>query len=203
MDSQDNFFTSQLEQLMSQKDQLFQEYVTLLTFDPILHKEKYKTEIPNIQSKLQKIKVQNNHIQFLLTQQFLQHAKLNDEKIWTESNEQTLVLEHFIKKTNIHKLSKLFIRTPYCIQNKIKEIKKYYNSTFIPEHLENELTQNYTLIKNNQDYLYQFSSKCKRSPLIILDKIKYIEKEKETNALLTLLKSNDCSQIIHQILNLS
>lgn len=203
MDLQNNFFTSQLEQLKLQKDQLFQEYITLLTFDPVSHREKYIIEIPELQSRLQKIKSKHNHIKFILNQHFLQYAKINDEKKWSESDEQFLVLEGFIKKTDIQSIAKTLVRTPFCINKKIKEIQKYYNSNIISQDLENELKNNYTSIKNNQNLLYQFSSKCKRSPLIILDKIKYIEKEKETDALLTLLQSKDCSDIISEIFNLS
>lgn len=199
----ETILTSQLEQLKLEKDQLFQEYLFLLTLDPIVDKNKYKIEIINLQSKLQKLKLQHNHIQFLLTQQFLQQAKINDNKEWSNSDEELLVSEFFIKKTNLNKLSRLFFRTPFCIKNKIQEIKKYYNSNFIPNKHEEELKNNYISIKNNQKYLLDFSTKCKRSPVIILDKIKHIEKEKETDALFTLLKSKDCSQIIHQIFNLS
>ena len=189
MDPQDVFFTCQLEQLKLQRDQLFQEYIALLTFDPVFHREIYVIEIPKLKLKLQKIKVEHNHVQFLLTQQFLQCANINDKNPWTESEEQLLVLESFIKKTDIRKISRLLVRTPYCINKKIKEIETFYNFNFIiSENFENELKNNYILIKNNQDYLYQFSSKCKRSPIIILDKIKHIEKENETNALLALLK---------------
>ena len=204
MDLQHNLLTSQLEQLKLQKDQLFQEYITLLTFDTVSHREIYVIEIPKLKLKLQKIKVQYNHLQFILTQQFLEHARTNDKNPWSDSDEQLLVLESFIKKTDIRKISKLLVRTPYCINKKIKEIQTCYNFNFtIPENFENELKNNYILIKNNQDYLYEFSSKCKRSPLNILDKIKHIEKEQETNALLALLQSNDCSQIVNQIFNLS
>ena len=124
MDLQHNLLTSQLEQLKLQKDQLFQEYITLLTFDTVSHREIYVIEIPKLKLKLQKIKVQYNHLQFILTQRFLEHARTNDKNPWSESDEQLLVLESFIKKTDIRIISKLLVRTPYCINKKIKEIQK-------------------------------------------------------------------------------
>jgi hypothetical protein len=185
-----DFFTNQLKQLMLEKDQLFQQYFELLSFDPIICKDKYKNDISILMSKIAVLKKRHQHIKFLLTQSFLQQAKANDNKEWTEQEEQQLVKEFFIDKINIQKICILHMRTPFIVQNKIKQIKKFYDFPFIADKYDQELLQNCNMLKNDKQYLFNFSIKCQRSPEVILNKIKQLEKDKLTSQLLTTLFQN-------------
>jgi len=189
-ESQIDFFTIQLKQLMLEKDQLFQQYFELLSFDPITCKDKYKNNIAILSSKLAILKKRQQHIKFLLNQIFIQQAQQNNHKEWLISEEQQLVKSYFIDKIPIQKIALLHMRTPFAIENKIKQINKFYNSPFISEQLELELSQTYTNLKNNTTQLVNFSIKCQRSPDVIVNKIKQLEKDKLTSTLLLSLLQN-------------
>lgn len=182
MDSMDSInITSQLQNLKNEKDQIFQQYIETnaqytLNF---IDKKTYASIIHSLQFKLRQLKTQNDQIKFRLQQQFIEHAKLNDHLEWTDQQEKELISMHYFKKSSLRTLALHFIKTPYCIQQKINQLHKFYNSIYIGYDNEIVLEKNHNLYKNDYQALVNFSIQCKRSPNIILDKIKQIEQNKD------------------------
>lgn len=172
--------TSQLQNLKNEKDQIFQQYIETTAQYTLnfIDKQTCATIIHSLQSKLALLKTQNDQIKFTLQQKFIEHAKLNDNIEWTDQQEKDLISLHYFKKASLRTLALHFIKTPYCIQQKINQLHKFYNSSYIGTDNEIELENKYNFFKNNQQALQDFSIQCKRSPNVILDKIKTIEQNK-------------------------